>query len=50
MKKDIELSIFTFDPDKKDYITRSSLEKLMKEIKIHLSKGRKIVLVIKEDL
>ena len=50
MKKDTDISSFTFDPDKKDYITRSALEKLIKDIKMQLSKNKKISVVIKEEV
>ena len=49
MKKD-EIAVFTFDPEKKDYVIRSSLEKLLKEIKSNLSKNKNIVVTISEDV
>lgn len=47
--KDKEISIYEFDPEKKDCVTRSACEKLMKEIKSQLSKNKKIKVIISED-
>ncbi len=49
MKKD-EIAVFTFDPEKKDYVIRASLEKLLKEIKSNLSKNKNIVVTVSEDV
>ena len=46
--KDKEISTYEFDPDKKDYATRSMCEKLLKEIKSLLAKNKKIKVVITE--
>jgi len=47
MKKD-EIAVYTFDPEKKDYVTRSLCEKLLKEIKSNLSKNKPITVVLTE--
>jgi hypothetical protein len=47
MKKG-EIAVYTFDPEKKEYITRSMLEKLLKEIKTNLSKNIPITVVLTE--
>jgi hypothetical protein len=49
MKKDVEISSYSFDPEKKDYVTRTALEKLLKDIRTQLSKNKRIVVAIKED-
>ena len=46
--KDKEISTYEFDPDKKDYATRSMCEKLLKEIKSLLAKNKNIKVVITE--
>lgn len=49
MKKD-EIAVYTFDPEKKDYVIRSACEKLLKEIKSNLSKNKKIIVTVSEDV
>jgi TolB-like protein len=49
MKKD-EIAVFSFDPEKKDYITRSMLDKLLREIKTNLSKNIPITVVLTETI
>ena len=46
--KDKEISTYEFDPEKKDYATRSMCEKLLKEIKSLLAKNKKLKVVISE--
>ena len=50
MKKETELATFTLDPDKKDYITRSTLEKTIKEIRSHLVKNKRVLVVLKDGI
>ena len=50
MKKETELATFTLDPDKKDYITRSTLEKMIKEIRSHLVKNKRVLVVLKDGI
>lgn len=49
MKKETELATFTLDPDKKDYLTRSTLEKMIKEIRSYLVKNKRLLVVLKDD-
>jgi len=46
--KDKEISTYEFDPEKKDYATRSMCEKLLKEIKALLAKNKKLKVIISE--
>jgi len=47
MKKDINLiSTYELDDEKKDFITRYALEKMLKDIKAALSKNGKIKITI----
>jgi hypothetical protein len=48
--KDKEISTYEFDPEKKDYATRSMCEKLLKDIKSNLSKNKKIKVILTEDV
>lgn len=45
MKK-VDLSTYDFDPEKKDYIHRAAMEKLLKEIKTLLTRNKKIRVTI----
>lgn len=47
MKKD-EIAVYKFDPEKKEYVTRSLCEKLLKDIKSNLSKNKLITVVLTE--
>jgi hypothetical protein len=47
MKKD-EIAVYSFDPEKKEYVTRSLCEKLLKEIKSNLARNRPITVVLTE--
>jgi hypothetical protein len=40
---------FEFHHEKKDYITRQNLERLLKEIKTALSKGKNVKLLVTTD-
>jgi hypothetical protein len=48
--KDKEISTYEFDPEKKDYVIRSSCEKLLKDIKSNLSKNKKLKVIVIEDV
>lgn len=37
-----EPTVFEFDPEKKEQITRYALEKMLKEIKAHLQRDKRI--------
>ena len=47
MKKD-EIAVYSFDPEKKEYVTRSLCEKLLKEIKANLAKNKPITVALTE--
>jgi hypothetical protein len=47
MKYDPET--YEFDPDKKEHINRYALEKLLKEIKSLLSKGKLVKIVVSAE-
>lgn len=48
MKKE-EINIYEFDPEKKDYVTRSACEKLLKEIKASMIRHGKIKVTIEKS-
>lgn len=47
MKKD-EIAVFIFDPEKKEQFTRITYDKLIKEIKVNLSKNKPVLVTLSE--
>lgn len=48
--KNMAISTYEFDPQKKDYLTRAEFEKLLKEIKLNLSKNKKLKVIVSENV
>jgi hypothetical protein len=48
--KNTAISTYEFDPQKKDALTRAECEKLLREIKINLSKNKKLKVVVSENV
>ena len=49
MKKDQPLATYDFDDEKKDQLTRYTLEKMLKDIKALLPKNGKIRVIIEKS-